>query len=444
MENNILNHLDVKIEDGLRTKEIKSRRQTYGQNKFPEKKNLSYLYLLFCAFNDITIMILTVAAIISIILGSVFPAVDPKTGKTDKLGWIEGFAIAMAVLLITNVTAVLNYNKARQFKELAKADVLRAKVRRDGEKIEIDAVEIVVGDIVEIICGDCIPCDGILLTSSNLTVDESSLTGENLPVDKTAVPGGNKLMLSNTMALQGQGKMIATSVGENTLWGSILKDLVEEDTQLTPIQVYINNIARTTGIIGLLAGLTIFFILSIYWAIDTSSLIVQQGWRANMINGLIENFIIAVTIIVVAVPEGLPLAVTITLAYSMRAMLKDMNLVRNLSSCETMGGVNDICSDKTGTLTLNQMTVVKGYLGYEHFFLNDGKVLFSENNFQEKYFADYLYPNIYLNSNTTRQFVDDNEDEETNTKCFCCKKSENFQSKKKRDYWWKPDRNGTC
>eukprot|EP01091_Cochliopodium_minus_P021301 TRINITY_DN967_c0_g1_i3.p1 TRINITY_DN967_c0_g1~~TRINITY_DN967_c0_g1_i3.p1 ORF type:complete len:1042 (-),score=346.69 TRINITY_DN967_c0_g1_i3:10-3135(-) len=425
--------LNVNEEEGLSDDPIdrKVRLTTFGTNTLPETKSKWWVQLFIGAFGDTTILILCAAAIISLILGSVFPERDPETGVEDKTGWVEGLSIVVAVLLVTIITSTLDWDKARQFKKLNKADVLKAKVRRNGEPMEIDAVELVTGDIIILAEGDRVPCDGFLLRQNELHIDESSMTGENLPVSKSV--DKDPLLLSNTMVLQGSGIMIATALGVNSMWGQTLKDLQDHEADDTPLQEYLDDMAEFIGKVGLTVGFICFFILAIYWAIDTSEIILKETWSPGLVRGLVDAFIIGITVLVVAIPEGLPLAVTISLAYSMRAMLKDQNLVRHLEACETMGGATNICSDKTGTLTQNVMTVVKGFIGYEAFTEekkkggNDGKIVEMELNvpfkIEKKVQEEFILNNIYLNSKTIRQRKEQKLEEEEG----CCSKKQQLK-----------------
>ena len=333
----------------------------FGDNTLPETKSKWWIQLFFGAFNDTTIIILCVAAVVSLFLGIFFPERDPETGNKEKGGWVEGLSIVFAVLLVTLITSTLDWDKARQFKKLNKADVLKSKIRKRGETVEINATELIVGDIIILAEGDRVPSDGFLIKGNNISIDESSMTGENLPVTKSLHK--DPLMLSNTMVLQGSGLMISTAVGVNSVWGQTLVDLQDHEQEDTPLQEYLDDMAEFIGQVGLTVGFLVFFILSIYWAIDTSAIILEQAWSMGLLNGIIDSFIIGITgieiekenskkkkkfikilnffffclVLVVAIPEGLPLAVTISLAYSMKAMLKDQNLVRHLEACETMG-----------------------------------------------------------------------------------------------------------
>jgi len=437
----VIKLLNVDEDTGLSNDPIdrKVRIDTFGDNSLPETKSKWWIALFIGAFGDTTILILCAAAIVSLILGSVFPEKDPTTGQPDKTSWDDGLSIVLAVMLVTLITSTLDWDKARQFKKLNKADILKAKVRRNGEINEIEAIELVIGDIIILAEGDRIPCDGFIIKQNDMHVDESSMTGENLPVTKTV--DKDPLMLSNTMILQGSGIMIATALGINSMWGQTLKDLQDHEADDTPLQEYLNDMAEFIGKVGLTVGFLVFFVLAIYWAIDTSAIILKESWSPGLISGLVDAFIIGVTVLVVAIPEGLPLAVTISLAYSMKAMLKDQNLVRHLEACETMGGAINICSDKTGTLTQNVMTVVKGFIGYEVFEEkkkknNDGGKLIEMEldipfEIDKQVKEEFLLNNIYLNSKTIRQKKEKKEEEDSG----CCKKKKTRFSREMGCCW---------
>ncbi|KAH7287477.1 hypothetical protein KP509_32G057900 [Ceratopteris richardii] len=223
--------------------------------------------------------------------------------------------------------------------------------------------EVVVGDILVLSTGDQVAADGIYIHGNSLTIDESSLTGESEPVHPSA---DKPFILSGTMVQYGEGRMLVTAVGMNTEWGNLMAKLSEGGHRETPLQVRLNGVATVVGKIGLAFALVTFLVLIIRFLIIRF----EEGfdnWKTEYILEIVNYFATAVTILVVAVPEGLPLAVTLSLAYAMKQMMKDNALVRNLSACETMGSATCICSDKTGTLTTNHMTVVKvcsaGYVG---------------------------------------------------------------------------------
>ena len=227
-------------------------------------------------------------------------------------------------------------------------------VIRSGEPVEINVVDVVVGDLFAIEAGSQIPCDGVLVRKNeHLEVDESALTGEPMDIDKD--PTYDPFVLSGSICTAGSGQIVAIGVGKDSQWG-IIKAHLEKEQEHTPLQEKLDDMAAKIGYVGMAAAAATFV------AMMMIKLVVKPDYLANVsiFNHALDAFIIGVTIVVVAVPEGLPLAVTISLAFSTKKMLADQNLIRHLAACETMGNATNICSDKTGTLTENRMTVVKG------------------------------------------------------------------------------------
>lgn len=350
--------LETNLKEGLDQSEIDQqfadRKTQFGVNYIPQAKSKSFIHLWFAALNDTTIIILLVSAVVSLVL-ALIPALDP-----EPLGWIDGVAILVAVVVVATVTATNDYSKEQQFKKLNAQKVNRlVKVRRNNQPFEISVHEIVVGDLCIVNTGDQIPADGLFVSGANAKVDESAMTGETDYIKKDET---HPFLLSGTNLVEGNLEMIATGVGPNSQWGEILKKLGTNQDQ-TPLQVKLDQMAKFIGIIGIVFAVATFIGLIIRWCVDETKL--NDKFAGKHFTKWVNFFIIAITIIVVAVPEGLPLAVTISLAYSMKRMMKDQNFVRKLQACETMGGCQAICSDKTGTLTLNQMTVVRMYIGGE-------------------------------------------------------------------------------
>ena len=275
---------------------------------------------------------------------------DPATG------YIEGVAILAAVLIVAVVTALNDYEKERQFASLSEEnDNVDAVVLRDGgTSRQISVRDIVVGDVVCVEAGDQIPCDGVLLSCDGLELDESALTGEPIDIDKDL--DSDPFVLSGCTASAGAGTYVATAVGRDSQWG-VIKSHLEKEQEQTPLQEKLDAMAALIGYVGIAAALATFAAMLII------KLVVRPAYLDDVavFHFALDAFIIGVTIVVVAVPEGLPLAVTISLAYSTKKMLADQNLIRHLHACETMGNATNICSDKTGTLTQNRMTVVRGW-----------------------------------------------------------------------------------
>ncbi|CDQ71746.1 plasma membrane calcium-transporting ATPase 3 isoform X9 [Oncorhynchus mykiss] len=427
--------------DGLsdNPSDLEKRGQVFGQNFIPPKKAKSFLELVWEALQDVTLIILEIAAIISLALSFYQPPGEESeacgnvaSGAEDEgeaeAGWIEGAAILLSVVCVVLVTAFNDWSKEKQFRGLQSRieQEQRFAVVRNGTVIQIPVAEMVVGDVAQIKYGDLLPADGILIQGNDLKIDESSLTGESDHVKKSV--DKDPMLLSGTHVMEGSGKMLVTAVGINsqtgiifTLLGAGEGDQEEEKKdkkgkqdgtlennqnkakkqdeavamEMQPLksaeggeveaekkkgnvpkkeksvlQGKLTKLAVQIGKAGLVMSAITVIILVMYFVIET---FVVQGreWLTECtpvyVQYFVKFFIIGVTVLVVAVPEGLPLAVTISLAYSVKKMMKDNNLVRHLDACETMGNATAICSDKTGTLTTNRMTVVQAYAGDQHF-----------------------------------------------------------------------------
>uniref|UniRef100_A0A8C2HJU2 Calcium-transporting ATPase n=1 Tax=Cyprinus carpio TaxID=7962 RepID=A0A8C2HJU2_CYPCA len=419
--------------------DLEKRRQVFGMNFIPPKKPKTFLQLVWEALQDVTLIILEIAAIISLGLsfyqppgGEIEACGNVSSGAEDEgeaeAGWIEGAAILLSVLCVVLVTAFNDWSKEKQFRGLQSRieQEQRFAVVRNGTVIQIPVAEMVVGDIAQIKYGDLLPADGVLIQGNDLKIDESSLTGESDHVSKSI--DKDPMLLSGTHVMEGSGKMLVTAVGVNSQTGIIFTLLgageVEEEKkdckkgkqdgtlennqnkakkqdeavamEMQPLksaeggeveekekkktsvpkkeksvlQGKLTKLAVQIGKAGLVMSAITVIILMLYFVIET---FVIQGrvWLTECtpiyVQYFVKFFIIGVTVLVVAVPEGLPLAVTISLAYSVKKMMKDNNLVRHLDACETMGNATAICSDKTGTLTTNRMTVVQIYVGDQLF-----------------------------------------------------------------------------
>lgn len=337
------------------TEHLAERHRVFGENRFPEKEATGFFEYFFDALKDETLIILMVSAVISIILECALE--DPKEG------WIEGTAILVTVFIVASVTAGNDVVKDKQFRTLSAISADRKiKVERDGKIDQLSIFDIVIGDVVVFDTGDYIPADMILISGQSLSVDESAMTGEPEAVHKN---DSDPFLLSGTMVTEGIGRGLVVAVGPHSQWGKIKESLDKEDEK-TPLQEKLEDLAELIGKIGLAAAIITFIALLIRWII-TEFAIDHNKWDWDNISDIVSFLIIGITILVVAVPEGLPLAVTLSLAYSMLRMMKDQNLVRHLVACETMGSATCICSDKTGTLTQNKMTVVKLWMGQQTF-----------------------------------------------------------------------------
>ncbi|KAF5742923.1 putative cation-transporting atpase plant [Tripterygium wilfordii] len=340
--------------------DLQKRKIVFGSNTYPQKKGKNFLTFLWEACQDLTLIILMIAAAASLGLGI----------KTEgiKEGWYDGGSIAFAVLLVIVVTAISDYKQSLQFQNLNEEKRnIRLEVVRGGRRVEISIYDIVVGDVVPLNIGDQVPADGVLVSGHSFAIDESSMTGESKIIHK-----GSKdpFLMSGCKIADGSGTMLVTSVGINTEWGLLMASIAEDTGEETPLQVRLNGVATFIGIVGLtVAFVVLIVLLARYFTGHTKNpdgsvqFVAGKTKVGQAIDGTIKIITVAVTIVVVAVPEGLPLAVTLTLAYSMRKMMADKALVRRLSACETMGSATTICSDKTGTLTMNQMTVVVACVG---------------------------------------------------------------------------------
>ncbi|KAM6982895.1 plasma membrane calcium-transporting ATPase 3b isoform 3-T3 [Tautogolabrus adspersus] len=437
--------------------DLDRRCQKYGQNFIPPKKAKTFLELVWEALQDVTLIILEAAAIISLGLSLYQPpgedsescgevsgsAEDEGEGDT---GWIEGAAILLSVVCVVLVTAFNDWSKEKQFRGLQSRIEQEQKftVVRKGNVIQIPVADMVVGDMAQVKYGDLLPADGILIQGNDLKIDESSLTGESDHVGKSV--DKDPMLLSGTHVMEGSGRMLVTAVGVNSQTGIIFtllgageleeegKEKKEDSTQLptsteasfstvtngkqpdgavennqnkakkqdegvamemqplksaeggeveerekkktnipkkekSVLQGKLTKLAVQIGKAGLVMSAITVIILVLYFVINTF-VVEGRTWMPECtpvyVQYFVKFFIIGVTVLVVAVPEGLPLAVTISLAYSVKKMMKDNNLVRHLDACETMGNATAICSDKTGTLTTNRMTVVQSFLGDVH------------------------------------------------------------------------------
>ncbi|XP_008223854.1 PREDICTED: calcium-transporting ATPase 10, plasma membrane-type [Prunus mume] len=350
--------------------DLLKRKNAFGTNTYPKKKARSFWTFLWEAWQDLTLIILMVAAVASLVLGI-------KTEGIDD-GWYDGGSIAFAVILVIVVTAISDYRQSLQFQNLNEEKRnIQLEVIRGGRRVEVSIYDLVVGDVVPLNIGDQVPADGILISGHSLAIDESSMTGESKIVRKDSK---EPFLMSGCKVADGNGTMLVTSVGVNTEWGLLMASISEDTGEETPLQVRLNGVATFIGIVGLTVAFVVLVVLLVrYFTGHTKNANGTPQFKAgktkfgDAIDGAIKIVTIAVTIVVVAVPEGLPLAVTLTLAYSMRKMMADKALVRRLSACETMGSATTICSDKTGTLTLNQMTVVEAFTGGKKIDISDNK-----------------------------------------------------------------------
>ena len=333
---------------GLTDEQVKQSREQHGRNVFtpPHRTSLWKLYL--DKYRDPIIQILLVAAFVSLILAFI------------EHNFMETIGIFVAVFLATTVGFYFERDAAKKFNVLtALSEEQPVKVRRGGKVMQIPRHDIVVGDVVLIEVGDEVPADGELLVSTDLQINESTLTGEPI-TEKNTEGGGDgayprNVILRSTMVMNGRGEFVVTAVGDATEIGKVAQKSTEQTSVKTPLYVQLDKLASMISKVGSVVSVAAFVIFLVH------DILTNPAWGGKdyfyMAEIVLDYFMMAVTLIVMAVPEGLPMAITLSLALNMRRMLKSNNLVRKLHACETMGAVTVICTDKTGTLTQNQMQV---------------------------------------------------------------------------------------
>lgn len=388
-----------------------TRYKNYGDNSLPERVPKSFLQLVWIAFNDKTMELLSVAAVVSFVLGLYElwvqpPQYDPEGNLIRQVDWIEGVAIMMAVLVVVLVSAANDYQKELQFAKLNKKKEDRKIIAiRNDQEVLISIHHALVGDIISLQTGDVVPADCVMI-SGKCEADESSMTGESNTIKKLSIANslkdfkkfnsghdhlrkkpldigdadedGNRvadcMLISGSRILSGLGRGVITSVGINSVYGQTMTSLNVE-SESTPLQLHLSQLADNISVYGCVAAIILFLVLFIRYLFY----VIPENGRfhdldpAQKGSKFMNILITSITVIVVAVPEGLPLAVTLALAFATTRMTKDGNLVRVLRSCETMGSATAVCSDKTGTLTENVMSVVRGFLG--NFNFDDNKSL---------------------------------------------------------------------
>ena len=333
---------------GLTDEQVKQSREQHGKNVLtpPQRTSLWKLYL--DKYRDPIIQILLVAAFVSLILAFI------------EKNFMETIGIFVAVFLATTVGFYFERDAAKKFNLLtALSEEQPVKVRRNGKVMEIPRHDVVVGDVVLVEVGDEVPADGELIVCNDLQINESTLTGE--PVTEKSLEGGGdgayprNVILRSTMVMNGRGEFVVTAVGDATEIGKLAKKSTEQTSVETPLHIQLDKLAKMISKVGSVVSVAAFFIFLIH------DILTNPAWGGKdyfyMAEIVLNYFMMAVTLIVMAVPEGLPMAITLSLALNMRRMLKSNNLVRKLHACETMGAVTVICTDKTGTLTQNKMQV---------------------------------------------------------------------------------------
>ncbi|KAE8398269.1 hypothetical protein BDV37DRAFT_291157 [Aspergillus pseudonomiae] len=344
------------------------RIRIFGRNALPEPRRKHFLKLLWDAYNDRIIILLTIAAVISLSLG----IYEAASGQS-QVDWIEGVAVCVAIIIVVAATAGNDWQKERQFAKLNRRKIERdIAAIRSGRPLMVHISDITVGDVLHIEPGDSPPADGVIISGHGIKCDESSATGESDHMDKasghevwnsivngTATRELDPFIISGSKVLEGMGTYLVTSVGCYSTNGRIMASL-QTESEPTPLQVKLARLAGWIGWLGTSAALLLFFVLLIRFLVQLPDNDASPNVKGQE---FMDILIVAVTVIVVAIPEGLPLAVTLALAFATTRMLKENNLVRVLRACETMGNATVICSDKTGTLTQNKMTVVMGFFG---------------------------------------------------------------------------------
>ncbi|KAF9484387.1 calcium-translocating P-type ATPase [Pholiota conissans] len=360
---------------------LEDRRRIFGENVLPTRVSKTLLQLMWLALQDKVLILLSVAAVVSLALGLFQDFGTIRKPGEAPVDWVEGVAIMIAIAIVVVVGSLNDWQKERQFKALNERKEERGvKVTRDGVEKMVDIKEVVVGDIAHLEPGEVVPCDGIFLSGHNVKCDESGATGESdaikkvpyaevLELHRQAVAAGKNpesghtdcFIISGSKVLEGVGTYVIVAVGTKSFNGRIMMAL-RGDTENTPLQLKLNALAELIAKLGSVAGLALFVALMIRFFVQLGK---HEPPRSPSENGIafVNILIIAVTLIVVAVPEGLPLAVTLALAFATKRMTYENLLVRVLGSCETMANASVICTDKTGTLTQNSMTVVAGSVG---------------------------------------------------------------------------------
>ncbi|QPC76878.1 hypothetical protein HYE68_007630 [Fusarium pseudograminearum] len=368
------------------------RKRVYGANRLPEPKAKSFFQLAWIALQDHVLILLCIAAVVSLALG-LYQTFGATHHEGAKVEWVEGVAIIVAITIVVVVGAANDWQKERQFQKLnQKKEDRIVKVTRAGKPQNISIHDVLVGDVMLLEPGDVIPVDGVFISGHNLSCDESSATGESDLIKKVGAdqvlhallneptPQLKKLdpfIVSGAKVLDGVGTFLVTAVGEQSSYGKTMMSL-RDDPGLTPLQAKLNLLAGYIAKLGSAAGLLLFVVLLIIFLAGLPN---NDDSGEQKGQSFLQILITSITVIVVAVPEGLPLAVTLSLAFATKKMTRENNLVRHLQSCETMGNATVICSDKTGTLTENVMTVVAGALGLRgRFAFGDSSVDKSETS----------------------------------------------------------------
>jgi P-type Ca2+ transporter type 2B len=349
----------------LNPKEMQERQKAYGKNTPYTRLRDNIFDIIWNALQDTVLQILIAASVISLIIG---------TMQDPSQGWLEGVAILAAVLIVIIVTSTNDYLKDGQFVKLnTQTNIHNVIVTRSGTEKEIPARDLLVGDLVYISPGEILPVDGILVRGNGITVDESAITGESALMKREIIRAGdmqsNPFLVSGGKVSEGNGMMIVCAVGTNCVLEKqrIMSEQIQEENE-TPLQERLGIIAAGLGKIGFIAGGLLTTILIIHVSITA---IQEKSWGNNEWEEIISSIILGITILVVAIPEGLPLALTLAMAYSIFRMKNENIFVRHIKGCEIMGAATNILSDKTGTLTQNKMKATQFMLYDQDFKENE-------------------------------------------------------------------------
>lgn len=377
------------------------RKRIFGANRLPRRRQKSFLKLMWIAFNDKLLILLTISACIALAIG-IYQSVSAEEGMSN-IEWVDGVTVVVAIVIIVLASAANDWQKNHKFEKLNRRKQHRdVTVFRSGRPQLISIQEVNVGDVMHIEAGEVIAVDGILIQASGLHINESSISGESGMMHKT-IPGdhdashavlADPFILSGTTVMRGVGRYLVTSIGANSTYGRTLMSL-REDVEETPLQAKLGRLGKQLIVFGAIAGFIFFIILFIRYVIHLHKPDKLAGkGPSDKAEAFLHILILSITVVIITVPEGLALNVTVALAFATTRMLRDNNLVRLIRSCEVMGNATSVCSDKTGTLTKNEMTVVAGRIGLEGTFDDTDSVVEAGQPRQE--------PAVVRNEGSTR------------------------------------------
>ncbi len=389
----ILNALQVDQSVGLESSnqvDIENRTKQFGNNAAPDIQEKGIWEFIVESLDDKMLRILLAASGVSLVIGILHEGIAK--------GWIEGTAIFFAVFIVVSITSFNNWSKEKQFTALNRENQKKnVTVKRDHKEIkEISVYDLLVGDLLNLTIGQVVPVDGIIIKGT-ISMDESAMTGESERFKKSCnfEKGTTPFIVSGTQVVDGQGQMVVCAVGPNSQMGKS-KQIMGGENEKTALELKLEKLADMIGNLGFLSAVCIGSIIIIK-AIVTKLVNHQSLFSSDLIDSLINAFIIAVTVIVVAIPEGLPMAVTISLAYSVKKMKDEQNLVRHLEASEIMGNVNNVCTDKTGTLTEGKMSLRNMFLGDKNYKSNDNDKMIAK--------TENIFLRSVINSKNENTFV---------------------------------------